>query len=67
MTLGGIESGLYKSKLMQERKMEYYYPIAEQFGVREPKYATVGKKKKKIPKKKDLLLQSLKQMQVASQ
>jgi hypothetical protein len=67
MTLAGIESGLYKSKLMQERKMEYYYPIAEQFGVREPKYATVGKKKKKISKKKDLLLQSLKQMQVASQ
>jgi hypothetical protein len=62
-TLAQIEFGLYKSKTMQEKKMKYIYPIVEQFGVREPKHATAGKKKKKVIKKKDLLIESLQQLQ----
>ena len=51
---------LYKSKIMQERKMEYYYPAAEKVGIRKPKYA-VKKIKKKAKAPQDLsLLQSLK-------
>ena len=66
MTLAGIESGLYKSKIMQERKMEYYYPIAEQVGIRKPKYA-VKKPKKKAKAPKDVsLFESLKQLETAA-
>jgi len=65
-TLAQIETGLYQSKDMQERKMKYIYPIAEMFGIREPKHETAGKKKKKIPKKKDLLIESLQQLQTVS-
>ena len=65
MTLGAIESGLYKDKDMQDKKMEYIYPVAKKLGIRKPKYA-VSKKKKKAPKKEDLLMKSLQQMQSAA-
>jgi hypothetical protein len=66
MTLAGIETGLYKSKEMQERKMEYYYPAAEKVGIRKPKYG-VKKTKKKAKAPQDMsLLQSLKQLETAA-
>ena len=64
MTLAGIESGLYKSKEMQERKMEYYYPAAEKLGIRKPKYAETKPKKVKPPKDMSLF-ESLKQLETA--
>ena len=50
---------------MQDKKMEYIYPVAKKLGIRKPKYA-VSKKKKKAPKKEDLLMKSLQQMQSAA-
>jgi len=65
MTLGAIEAGFYKDKDMQDRKMEYIYPIAEKIGIRKPKHA-VSKKKKKVTKKENLLMKALQQMQSAA-
>ena len=65
MTLAAIEAGFYKDKDMQDRKMEYIYPIAEKVGIRKPKHA-VKKKKKKVAKKENLLMKALQQMQSAA-
>ena len=66
MTLASIETGLYKSKEMQERKMEYYYPAAEKVGIRKPKHA-IKKPKKKAKAPKDMsLFQSLKKLESAA-
>ena len=62
-----LESGLYKSKEMQEKKLEYIYPVAKQFipWLEEPEYATL-KKIKPPAKKIRPILKSLKQLQAAT-
>ena len=58
-TLAEIESGLFKDKLQQQRKLEYMYPLLKPFGVKKPKYAVKKGRKKKPQPKRNLVLESL--------